>query len=162
MKKILLFVISFAFASTFGQNTTLEELNYMNKGLKIQMESGLDMKKGYTLTDDLKSQFSDQENFKNFKNYSFSLLLRDKTNEIAGIVVWYKQENKQKEIYLGIPYMATDTEVLSNFLTYYNEKVKRSSYDYHCDPSLLLQSYDILPFLLDKIKRTNKIKIPTE
>lgn len=29
--------------------TTMEEYNYLSKGYKIQMESGLDMKKGYTI-----------------------------------------------------------------------------------------------------------------
>ena len=31
--------------------TTMEEYNYMTKGYKIQVESGLDMKKGYFIED---------------------------------------------------------------------------------------------------------------
>jgi hypothetical protein len=39
-----------ALSKTIGQ-TTLEEYNYLTKGYKIQLESGLDMKKGYKLVD---------------------------------------------------------------------------------------------------------------
>ena len=51
MKKItlILFVIA-SFTRLFAQ-TTLEEYNYATKGYKIQVESGLDMKKGYLIVD---------------------------------------------------------------------------------------------------------------
>jgi len=37
--------------NSFSQSTTQEEYNYITKGYKIQVESGLDMKKGYILTE---------------------------------------------------------------------------------------------------------------
>jgi hypothetical protein len=45
-------MLAFYFSTNllFGQ-TTQEEFNYITKGYKIQVESGLDMKKGYSLTD---------------------------------------------------------------------------------------------------------------
>lgn len=50
MKKTLILITLFLFAAGFAQikkgQTTLEEYNYMSKGFKIQMESGIDMKKG--------------------------------------------------------------------------------------------------------------------
>jgi hypothetical protein len=44
--------------SVYGQDkgTTIEEYNYLTKGYKIQVESGLDMKKGYVLTDLVSSE----------------------------------------------------------------------------------------------------------
>lgn len=47
---ILLLISVFSTNMLVGQ-TTLEEYNYITKGYKIQLESGLDMKKGYSLTD---------------------------------------------------------------------------------------------------------------
>lgn len=43
---ILLFI---TLASTLSAQTTMEEYNYLTKGLKIQIDSGLDMKKGYAI-----------------------------------------------------------------------------------------------------------------
>jgi len=53
MKKFLpLLILSIVFTSSFSfAQTTIEEYNYLTKGYRIQMESGLDMKKGYTLKD---------------------------------------------------------------------------------------------------------------
>lgn len=49
MKKILLLlIVLFVSTYTFCQ-TTEEEFNYVTKGLKIQVDAGLDMKKGYEL-----------------------------------------------------------------------------------------------------------------
>lgn len=42
---------SFCHANAQKMPTTEEEYNYLTKGYKIQIESGLDMKKGYTLKD---------------------------------------------------------------------------------------------------------------
>ena len=60
MKKLMFFLLLVASQTVFGQNkgTTEEEYNYLTKGYKIQVESGLDMKKGYTLTDLLTSEAS--------------------------------------------------------------------------------------------------------
>jgi hypothetical protein len=51
MKQNLL-IACFVLLSTgaFAQ-TTLEEYNYLTKGYRVQIESGLDMKKGYTFSD---------------------------------------------------------------------------------------------------------------
>ena len=51
MKNWTLFLLAFIPAIVFAQPTTQEEYNYVTKGLKIQKESGLDMKKGYSLRD---------------------------------------------------------------------------------------------------------------
>lgn len=53
MKKTIIFAALLSMTSilstvVYGQ-TTLEEYNYVTKGYKIQLESSLDMKKGYAL-----------------------------------------------------------------------------------------------------------------
>jgi len=52
-KKLLFFAIAFLVAQISNAQscktvgTTMEEYNYITKGYKVQIESGLDMKKGY-------------------------------------------------------------------------------------------------------------------
>ena len=63
MRKILFITMIFISVNSFTQ-TTLEEWNYITKGYKIQLESGLDMKKGYELIFDKKqSEGKTQVNF---------------------------------------------------------------------------------------------------
>lgn len=50
MKNIIIAVLLLASLPLLSQ-TTQEEYNYLTKGYKVQIESGLDMKKGYTFTD---------------------------------------------------------------------------------------------------------------
>lgn len=50
MKIFITTCITMLMLSAFGQ-TTEEEYNYVTKGYKIQIESGLDMKKGYYFKD---------------------------------------------------------------------------------------------------------------
>jgi hypothetical protein len=52
IKHLLFFVVLFLTQVGYSQScktsgTTMEEYNYIVKGYKVQMESGLDMKKGY-------------------------------------------------------------------------------------------------------------------
>ena len=52
MKRVILsFVAIIASVFAIGQGTTLEEYNYVTKGYKIQIESGLDDKAGYSWKD---------------------------------------------------------------------------------------------------------------
>ena len=51
MRNWILVLLAFIPALVFAQSTTQEEYNYVTKGLKVQKESGLDMKKGYSLRD---------------------------------------------------------------------------------------------------------------
>lgn len=52
LKKLFVLGTLFICFNTYGQScknlgTTLEEYNYITKGYKVQIQSGLDMKKGY-------------------------------------------------------------------------------------------------------------------
>lgn len=101
MKKILLLLIVL-FVSTYSfSHTTEEEYSYVTKGLKIQIDGGLDMKKGYelktvkVLNSNLKRaelgqliRTSDKSiacywlKFTNFKTYYFCLPNPDSTTDL--------------------------------------------------------------------------------
>lgn len=77
--------------------TTEEEYNYLTKGYKIQLESGLDMKRGYSLvnnnsTDDGKYSFE------------YSVLKRNKTNEYVAILIVAKSKVWNNTYYVCIPF----------------------------------------------------------
>lgn len=76
--------------------TTVEEYNYLTKGYQIQMESGLDMKKGYRFNDMINKQMG---------NYHFTVkaLVREKKDEIAALLVITKSHISSKTYYLCIP-----------------------------------------------------------
>lgn len=83
MKYILTAALLICFAATHAQDvvTTLEEYNYLTKGYKVQIESGLDMKKGYTFTEGHSPIV--------YGNYTFTFkpLVRESTNETAAILL---------------------------------------------------------------------------
>lgn len=91
-------VISSQLDSTLAQAipTTLEEYNYMTKGYKIQVESGLDMKKGY--------YFEDMGEHK-IGNYVFNVkkLIRENQQELAGTLIISHAEISGKTYYTAIP-----------------------------------------------------------
>ncbi len=76
--------------------TTVEEYKYLTKGYRIQVESGLDMKKGY-----------DFENIGEYKigTYQFTIknLIREADNELAGILIITYSTTSGITYYTGIP-----------------------------------------------------------
>lgn len=76
--------------------TTLEEYNYLVKGYKIQVESGLDMKIGYHLEDIGEHDIG---------GYHFKIknLIRDSANELAGILIITESTSSGIIYYTGIP-----------------------------------------------------------
>lgn len=76
--------------------TTMEEYNYMTKGYKIQIESGLDMKKGYYFEEMGEHQIG---------NYVFNVkkLIRENQQELAGIMIISHGEISGKTYHSAIP-----------------------------------------------------------
>lgn len=76
--------------------TTMEEYNYMTKGYKIQVESGLDMKKGYYFVDMGEHKIG---------NYVFNVkkLVRENRQELAGTLIISHAEISGKTYYTAIP-----------------------------------------------------------
>lgn len=93
MKKIITYstafmlTIMFSTSNLFGQ-TTQEEYNYITKGYKVQIESGLDMKKGYTLTDlgDWGLNSASEKRICQFK-----ALIREEQTKPCAILMIYKR-----------------------------------------------------------------------
>lgn len=109
MKKITLLLLLFVSVSYSQDNpngTTLQEYNYMTKGYKIQLDSGLDEKKGYHVTD-IETVTSGSYIF-NFKN-----LVRLSTGDSAGIIVVATSTLWGNVYYLSIP--IDNVDLLSDF-----------------------------------------------
>lgn len=105
MKKVIIIFISILFsANLFAQTatqkikpTTQEEYNYVTKGYKIQSESGLDMKKGYSFTE-----------YSNIKDGARSLiikgLLRDGEKKPCAMLLLYTNTDySSTPFYLCLP-----------------------------------------------------------
>lgn len=118
--------------ATFGQ-TTLEEYNYVTKGYKVQIESGLDMKKGYELED------IDKQSTKE-RTAELKVLhrVKDGKKEIAAYMVVYTRSGNSTE-YICIPHPKSDEDI--------NAKYWTQLYDGTNDSSQRLQ---LVSYLLSK------------
>ncbi|WP_163398184.1 hypothetical protein [Flavobacterium fluviatile] len=124
MKKLLLLGMLFIGLNCFAQGThvwkgqpgdgnsdpnypatTAKEYNYLTKGLKIQLESGLDVIDGYELKDDGKIIVQNKYVF------TFSNLIEKSTGDLKGVSVIMKSGGNTLTYYLCIPV---------NHLTYSN------------------------------------------
>jgi hypothetical protein len=101
MKKIILGLLLCASVSLFSQvkndvPTSVEEYNYMTKGYKIQLSSGLDVKKGYKV-----------ENITAFKTalyeFDFKSFVREKDNTSAGMIMVATSRMWGNVYYLAVP-----------------------------------------------------------
>jgi hypothetical protein len=94
-----------------SKGTTIEEYNYITKGYKIQIESGLDMKKGYTFKDLLteKIEFGWQKYTMNFKG-----LYRDGEQIPCAIMA------NINGVYLCVPQYESDINIWNMYLKLLN------------------------------------------
>lgn len=101
MKKITFLFLLFTTVSFSQVSTTIDEYNYLVKGYKIALESGLDMKKGYG--------FREVSSY-NEKNYSFSFyqFVRTGTNEVCATMVSATSKLWGNQYYLCIPLNNSD------------------------------------------------------
>jgi len=94
----------------FGQ-TSLEEYNYVTRGYKIQVESGLDMKKGYQFEDIDKQTTKEREAV-------LKVLYRIKEGNkvIAAYLIIYKRSGLPTE-YICIPNPNSGEEIMNKYWT---------------------------------------------
>ncbi len=104
-------LLSTIYTFNLKAQTTLEEYNYLTKGYKVQIESGLDMKKGYELSDIEKRTTSE-------RNAELKVLhrIKDGKREIAGYLVIYNKTGGAKE-YICIPNSKSEEEILTKYWT---------------------------------------------
>lgn len=106
MKKITLLLLLIS-ASVFSQSqvwnaplpadaTTEKEYNYLTKGMKIQLESGLDIIDGYVLTECSNDKSGDY-------NFHVQYLIHKSTNRFKALSVVITSVSTGKKIFLCVP-----------------------------------------------------------
>jgi hypothetical protein len=121
MKKINSYLTAFVLTiwysctSLFGQ-TSQEEYNYITKGYKVQVESGLDMKKGYTLTDlgDWGLTYNSEK-----RTCQFKALIRQGQTKPCAILMIYKRTDLTNgaTYYVCIPSADSSDEIWNQTLS---------------------------------------------
>ena len=121
-KKFVCIVIICFFSCFFSPTitkcqTTLEEYNYLTKGIKIQLENGLDMKKGYSLEEVDKARFE-------VRSAVLSRLTRSDSKIAAYLLRYQKDENSVVEYYC-IPHPKSTQGIKDLFF----ESLKPTNFD---------------------------------
>ncbi len=96
MKKIYLLLLFVSFSSFSQIATTQEEYNYLTKGYKIQVSSGLDMKSGYDFQDLLFQKVDSYE-------FDFKYLVKTKDKTKVAIFIIAKSNVSGATYYYCIP-----------------------------------------------------------
>ncbi len=101
------------------KGTSLEEYNYITKGYKVQLESGLDMKKGYMLSNlDFPNDMGslDVKGADNItRNYELKALYRTGQKNPCALMLHYKNTSDKSEIYICIPNPDSDEELQKKY-----------------------------------------------
>ncbi|MDY0388208.1 MAG: hypothetical protein RBT65_14025 [Methanolobus sp.] len=124
LKTIVLTLAFFCTTQLFAQ-TTQEEYNYITKGYKIQIESGLDMKKGYLLNDlgDWGLNTGTEK-----RNCEFKALIRDGESKPCAIMMIYKRIDiaNGAKYYICIPSSDSSSEIWDQTLNFITTTFKDS------------------------------------
>jgi len=96
----------------FATPTTEEEYNYMSKGYKNALDQGADLKKGYTVNNNIEAVYSGKYNFKFIPFYR-----TDKS--LAGIIVKAHSDNSGKDYWYSLP--LKNEALFQNFCTSVSE-----------------------------------------
>lgn len=95
--------------------TTLEEYNYVTKGYKVQLESGLDMKKGYRFED--VPSFSLKYSNGQLRDMDFKALYRDSVRLPVALLCIYNHPDSGPKEYICIPQFNSSKEIWDSTLT---------------------------------------------
>lgn len=110
MKSTITFIISICLAQAISAQTTLEEYNYVTKGYKIQIESGLDMKKGYSFKD----LVTVSTNFDVKRTIKFKGLYREGDSAPCAIMGIYQRQGYGPE-FICVPHQLSDETIWDKF-----------------------------------------------
>jgi len=111
IKKYVLIGFCLCIASKSFTQTTVEEYNYITKGYKIQIESGLDMKKGYEFVD----FGSHEEGIRKAELKALYRIKSDENKEIAAYMIIYKKQGSPSE-YICVPHPNSSREMKLYYL----------------------------------------------
>lgn len=109
MKTLLSLAFLMVCTITFAQGTTQEEYNYVTKGYKIQQESGLDMKKGYSIKNYPVKIDGVVSSSNGFRTETQKILVqsaglyREAEPKPCAIIITYQNFNKNSVEYFCIP-----------------------------------------------------------
>ena len=137
MKKLLFLFLFCVTTFTFSQETettnytllktTTEEYNYISKGYKIQIESGLDMKKGYDVKPIYKNTFSIN---KIERSVAIKGLYRNENPESpCALLVETLRKDTGYSILFCVPTVNSDEEVLNKAFSDYYALSKQGNSD---------------------------------
>jgi hypothetical protein len=104
--------LSVLIASRGLSQTTLEEYNYLTKGYKVQIESGLDMKSGYSFENVTESKVMSGDS--SYVKTEFKGLIRKGEKKPCAILCIYSEVDAnqiQKTDYICIPHTESTKEV---------------------------------------------------
>ncbi|MDO9137091.1 MAG: hypothetical protein Q7U21_04665 [Lutibacter sp.] len=120
----LIVSILLSITSSFGQ-TTQEEYNYITKGFKVQLESGLDMKKGYSFVHmDHSAVTSEKEK----RSTDFKALMKVGQTKPSAIMMIYKRTDIANGaiIYVCIPSPDASKEIWQQTMDFISAKFKNN------------------------------------
>ena len=122
--KFLILFTSILFISNHSlSQTTQEEYNFITKGYLVQLESGLDMKKGYSLVDlgAWGLNKGDEQ-----RNCEFKALFKQGQNKPCAVMMIYKRTDISNgaAYYLCIPSSDAPSEIWQQTLTFINTYFK--------------------------------------
>lgn len=111
-KTISMLLMLVVFSSASNAQTTQEEYNYLTKGYKIQVESGLDMKKGYYFDDLIETKIVSNTGL---RQSEFKALYREGQTMPCAVLCIYKNVSNNFVSYICLPTYNSDTEIWSQF-----------------------------------------------
>ena len=116
----------FVFNISKAQKTTQEEYNYITKGYKVQMESGLDMKKGYFFKD--LGTFGVKMGVEN-RDCTFKALHREGNDTPCAILMLYNRTDIKEgmKYYVCIPSKDADASIWQQTLDFISSNFKDSN-----------------------------------
>jgi len=120
----LIITILFSITSSFGQ-TTQEEYNYITKGYKVQLESGLDMKKGYSFADLGNSAVTSGTEK---RTTEFKALLKEGQSKPVAIMMIYRRTDISNGavMYVCIPSQDSPKEIWSQTMDFISANFKNN------------------------------------
>ena len=107
--KVFFFILLFLFSLPgFAQKLMVqEEYNYITKGIKIQQEAGLDVKKGYAIKELFSTSTNNQ---KIIRSTTFKAIYREGEKKPFAYLCIYKNTKNDFTDYLCIPTQDADKE----------------------------------------------------
>jgi hypothetical protein len=107
IKRATIIILLFLCTLSVKAQTTVEEYNYITKGYRIQLESGLDIKSGYSFRDLGEWQSSTRA-------CNFKALIRKKTGQLAATLAVFRDANG-RTYFLCIPTEKSSTELFLDY-----------------------------------------------